>query len=155
MLFSCDAAVEYCIEIATHKHGWARCSQIKSLENSIFTTAEEYVRTSRLYSKFMCTVPVLSYPSCVNMASLLKLTMPYLSICNTSYNRTIIYERHNSGLKNIVCMEHSNNVWLVAEITANAVSFSQDAYGNYVVQYILALVMPYVIADVMKHLEIE
>jgi hypothetical protein len=52
-------------------------------------------------------------------------------------------------------MEHNNIVWLVAEIAANAVSFSQDAYGNYVVQYILALIMPYVIADVMKHLEIE
>jgi hypothetical protein len=51
-------------------------------------------------------------------------------------------------------MEHNNSVWLVA-IAANAVSFSQDAYGNYVVQYILALVMPNVISDVMKHLEIE
>jgi hypothetical protein len=42
---------------------------------------------------------------------------------------------------------------LGAEIAANAFSLSQDAYGNYVVQYILALEMPWVIADVMDHLE--
>lgn len=42
---------------------------------------------------------------------------------------------------------------LVAEIAANAFSLSQDAYGNYVVQYILALEMPWVIEDVINHLE--
>lgn len=54
------------------------------------------------------------------------------------------------------CIDHSigaQQQHLVAEIAANAFSLSQDAYGNYVVQYILALEMPWVIADVMDHLE--
>ena len=54
------------------------------------------------------------------------------------------------------CIDHSigaQQQHLGAEIAANAFSLSQDAYGNYVVQYILALEMPWVIADVMDHLE--
>lgn len=54
------------------------------------------------------------------------------------------------------CIDHSIGAQqrrLVAEIAANAFSLSQDAYGNYVVQYILALEMPWVIADVMNHIE--
>lgn len=42
---------------------------------------------------------------------------------------------------------------LVAEIAANALILSQDAFGNYVVQYILDLGIPWATVEVISHLE--
>eukprot|EP00897_Mesotaenium_endlicherianum_P003606 jgi/Mesen1/3273/ME000019S02688 len=42
---------------------------------------------------------------------------------------------------------------LVAEVAANALVLSQDAFGNYVVQYILDLNLPWATRDVMTRLE--
>eukprot|EP00249_Psilotum_nudum_P011055 c22941_g1_i4 orf=265-753(-) len=54
------------------------------------------------------------------------------------------------------CIDISSGVqqqWLVAEIASNALVLSQDPFGNYVVQYILDMAMPWAAIEVIARLE--
>ncbi|KAL4196792.1 hypothetical protein AMTRI_Chr04g184940 [Amborella trichopoda] len=54
------------------------------------------------------------------------------------------------------CVHHSSGAHrhnLIAEITANGLILSQDAFGNYVIQYILEQGIPWATADIISQLE--
>ncbi|XP_071933530.1 pumilio homolog 12-like [Coffea arabica] len=53
------------------------------------------------------------------------------------------------------CVEHARGEprdRLIAEITANALVLSEHPYGNYVVQFIIGLQIPYITSDILSQL---
>ncbi|KVI00279.1 Armadillo-like helical [Cynara cardunculus var. scolymus] len=131
------------VRISCDMHGYAFVALVN-----------KYLKTTRAVQKVVETLKTRE--QCSMVVSALK---PGIIVLMKNMNGNHVAQRFLQYLKpefNEKCLSHSDGEprrRLVREITSNALILSQDPYGNYVVQYVFELQVPWATAAILDQLE--